>query len=144
MKVTSNRHRKHFSALGMFTNVFLLSPETYSPEFIVRSPLSTFSISLLVLLQFCWTFWCMIVAVKTKTTTALQIKRLARLFGYDIFFCCGTGFFNLRVPEWKEDNTNASWNDELQTTCAWRKWRRKLFVLKMHFKSKLFSKKDSI
>ena len=33
-----------------------------------------------------------ILAAKTKATTALQIKRLARLFGYDIFFAVGLVF----------------------------------------------------
>ena len=70
---------------------------------------------------------------KNKATTALQINRLARLFGYSTF-CCWTDFLKLRVPEWKVDNTMASWNDELQTTCARRKWSRKLFDVKMYFK----------
>ena len=64
---------------------------------------------------------------KNKATTPLQIKHTARLFDCNTF-CCFTDFFNLRVPEWKVDNTKASWDDELQTTCARRKWSRKMVV----------------
>ena len=123
---SSKSTRKTFQWLVMFTNVFLLSSETFSPTFILRSTLSTFSS----------TFTCplailpnivVIVAVKTKrqprSKSSVPLACLAATL-----FAAGLIFFNLRVPEWKVDNTKASWNDELQTTCARRKWSRKMVV----------------
>ena len=80
----------------MFTNVFLLSPETFYPAFILHSPLSTlFPLCPLAILPNILVHdGCR----KNKATAALQIKRLAHLFGYTIF-CCGTDFFHIRVPE---------------------------------------------
>ena len=80
----------------MFTNVFLLSPETFYPAFILHSPLSTlFPLCPLAILPNILVHdGCR----KNKATAALQIKRLAHLFGYKIF-CCGNDFFHIRVPE---------------------------------------------
>ena len=56
---------------------FRLSPETFSLAFILRSLLSTFSMSLPVLSLFCQTFWSMIIVVKTKRQ--LRSKSIASL-----------------------------------------------------------------
>ena len=67
----------------MFTNVFLLSLETFYPAFILHSPLSTlFPLCPLAILP---NILVQDGCRKNKATAALQIKRLAHLFGYKIF-----------------------------------------------------------
>ena len=70
---------------------FRLSPETFSLAFILRSLLSTFSMSLPVLSLFCQTFWRMIIVVKTKrqlrSKSIVSLACLARaLFAVELIF----------------------------------------------------------
>ena len=77
--------------ISVFTNVFPLSPETFSPAFVLRSLLSTFSMSLPVLSLFCQTFWRMIIVVKTKrqlrSKSIVSLACLVRaLFAVELIF----------------------------------------------------------
>ena len=68
--------------ISLFTNVFPLGPETFSPAFILRflyiiNIFNVFTCPLAILPNILEHDSCR----KNKATTALQISRLARLFG---------------------------------------------------------------
>ena len=61
----------------VFKNVFPLSPETFSPAFPIINIFNVFTCPLAILPNILEHDSCR----KNKATTALQISRLARLFG---------------------------------------------------------------